>query len=110
MHPQLMSYEICKFYLTKEIKLSSKKALGSSEILNELPLSLFFFLTSQVHELIFFASHFIISLTDGIITHILARIRMQGCHFLGQLPVPVGYIQLAHTCLIEKTPSYTADS
>lgn len=75
MHPQLMSYEICKLYLTKEIKLGSKKALGSSEILNELPLFLFF-LTSQVHELIFFASHFIIALTDEIIIHILAGVSM----------------------------------
>lgn len=76
MHSQLMSYEICKLYLTKEIKFGSKKALGSSEILNELPLFLsLFFKISQVHELIFFASHFIISLTDGVITHILARIR-----------------------------------
>lgn len=74
MHLQLMSYEICKLYLTKEIKLGSKKSLGSSERLNEL--SRFFLKTSQVHELIFFASHFIISLTDGLITHILARIRM----------------------------------
>lgn len=72
--PTFMSFEICKLYLTKEIKLGSKKASDSSEILNEISLSLSLFLTSEVRKLIFFASHFIISLTDVIITHILVRI------------------------------------
>ena len=79
MHPQLMSCEIWKSYLTKEIKLG----LGSSEILNARSLSLSLSLSrSQVHELIFFGSLFIISLADRIIACILARIRMWDCHFL----------------------------
>lgn len=75
MHPWVMSCKICKLNLAKEIKLGSKKALGRSEISNERSLSLSLS-RSQIHELIFFVSYFIISLTDSIITHILARIRM----------------------------------
>lgn len=66
--------------------------------------SLSLFKISQVHELIFFASHFIISLTDGVITHILARIRMQDCHFPGIVPFSCRLQSMAHTCVIEKTP------